>query len=120
MSRTKSAFWGSISSQVFMIISMLLTIIITPLVLKYLDKEEYGFYTILFQLVGYLSMLDFGLSVAIARSLAANRGEDENSKQAINRIISTSFFTYSVLGILVIIIGICLIPFIPHIFKMSG
>ena len=42
MSRAKSAFWGSVSSQVFMIITMLLTVVITPLVLKFLDKEEYG------------------------------------------------------------------------------
>lgn len=119
MSRAKSAFWGSVSSQLFMIISMLLSIIITPLILKFLNKEEYGFYTILFQIVGYLTMLDFGLGGAIARFLAANRGEEDSSKLAINKIISTSFFTYSVLGALVILAGFCLTPLIPQFINMG-
>ena len=97
MSRTKSAFLGSISSHVFMILNMLISIVVTPLILKFLDNEEYGFYVILFQIIGYLSILDLGLGGALTRSLASNRGEDETSKLAINKIISTSFFTYSFL-----------------------
>jgi O-antigen/teichoic acid export membrane protein len=119
MSRTKSAFWGSVSSQMFMIISMLLSVVVTPLILKFLNKEEYGFYTILFQIIGYLSMLDFGLGSAITRSLAANRGEDKTSQTAINKIISTSFFTYSFLGAIVIIVGLFFTPYVPHFFKMA-
>jgi O-antigen/teichoic acid export membrane protein len=119
MSRAKSAFWGSVSSQVSMIIFMLLSVAFTPLILKFLNKEEYGFYTILFQIIGYISILDFGLGGAIARSLAANRGEDEKSKLAINKIISTSFFTYSFLGIIVIIVGLFFTPYVPSFFKMD-
>src|SRR5690349_7781918 len=111
MSRVKSALWGSISSQVSMIILMLLSIVITPLILKFLDKEAYGFYIVLIQFIGYLSMLELGLGGAISRSLAANRGEDEASKTAVNKIVSTSFFTYSVLRTIVIVGGICLAPF---------
>jgi O-antigen/teichoic acid export membrane protein len=120
MSRAKSAFLGSISSHVFMIINMLISIIVTPLILKFLDKEEYGFYVILFQIIGYLSMLDFGLAGAITRSLASNRGEDDVSKLAINKIISTSFFTYSLLGVVVIVIGFCFAPFMPQYFEMQS
>lgn len=119
MSRVKSAFWGSISSQLFMIMNMLLSIVITPLILKFLNKEEYGFYTILFQIVGYLMMLDFGLSGAIARSLASNRGNDSSSQNTINKIISTSFFTYSFFGLIIILIGVLLSPTIPHNFNMG-
>ncbi len=120
MSRAKSAFLGSISSHVFMILNMLISIVVTPLILKFLDKEEYGFYVILFQIIGYLSILDLGLGGSVTRSLASNRGEDETSKQAINKIISTSFFTYSFLGAIVIILGFCLAPFMPHYFKMQA
>ena len=120
MSRLKSAFWGSVSSQVFMVFSMLLGMVTTPFILKFLDKEEYGLSTILFQIVGYLSMFDFGLGSAVARYLATSRGEDEASQAAVNRIISTSFFTYSVLGILVIIAGISAAPFLPNFFDMDA
>jgi O-antigen/teichoic acid export membrane protein len=120
MSRVKSAFLGSISSHVFMIMNMLISILVTPVILKYLNKEEYGFYVILFQIIGYLSMLDFGLAGAITRSLASNRGEDQESKLAINKIISTSFFTYSFFGAIVIILGFCFAPFMPRYFQMES
>ncbi|KAA5548782.1 oligosaccharide flippase family protein [Adhaeribacter rhizoryzae] len=120
MSRVKSAFWGSVSSQLFMVISMLLGMVTTPFILKFLDKEEYGLSTILFQIVGYLSMFDFGLGSAVARYLATSRGEDEATQTSVNRIISTSFFTYSILGILVIVAGISLSPFLPQFFEMNA
>ena len=102
-----------------MILNMLSSIVVTPLILKFLNKEEYGFYVILFQIIGYLSILDLGLGGAVTRSLASNRGDDESSKLAINKIISTSFFTYSFLGAIVIILGFCLAPFMPQYFKMQ-
>lgn len=103
-----------------MVISMLLGMVTTPFILKFLDKEEYGLSTILFQIVGYLSMFDFGLGSAVARYLATSRGEDEASQTAVNRIISTSFFTYSVLGIIVIIAGVSFSPFLPQFFQMNS
>ena len=102
-----------------MILNMLISIVVTPLILKFLDKEEYGFYVILFQIIGYLSILDLGLGGAVTRSLASNRGEDETSKLAINKIISTSFFTYSFLGAIVIILGFSFAPFMPQYFRMQ-
>ena len=119
MSRSKSAFLGSLSSQAYMIISMLLSIVVTPLILKFLNKEEYGLYAVLFQIVSYLSMLDFGLGAAIARFLASNRGNDETSQLATNRVISTSFFTYSSLGVLVVIVSILFAPHVPKFLKIT-
>jgi O-antigen/teichoic acid export membrane protein len=120
MSRARAAFLGSISSQVFMVVNMLLGIIITPILLKFLNKEEFGLSTVIFQLVGYINMLDFGLGNAMSRNLAANRGDDENSKITVNKIMSTTFFTFSVIGALVIIGGLSLSPFIPELFEMRG
>lgn len=119
MSRIKSAFWGSVSSQVFMMLSLLLSMITIPLFLKYLNKEEYGLYTTLFQVIGYLAIFDFGLGHAITRYLAANPGTDEGSELAINKVMSTSFFTYSLLGLLVMIIGAGFSQYIPEVFHTS-
>jgi O-antigen/teichoic acid export membrane protein len=120
MSRFKSAFWGSVSSQVFMIIYMLLAMGTTPLILKYLNKEEYGLSTVIFQIIGYLSMFDFGLGSAVGRYLAATRGDDEEAQMAMNRVISTSFFSYGLLGVVVCFIGIGFSPFVPAFFQMDA
>lgn len=119
MSRAKSALLGSVSSQVFMIFGMFLSIAVTPLILQYLNKEEYGLYTTLFQIIGYLSIFDFGLGAAIARSLAAHRADNLESKIAINKIISTSFFTYFAVGALITFGGMALAPYFGSVFQMS-
>ncbi len=120
MSRAKAAFLGSISSQVFMIVNMLLGIVLTPLILKFLNKEEFGLSTVIFQLVGYINMLDFGLGNAMSRQLAAHRGDDEESKMMVNRIMSTCFFTYSVIGAFVILAGVSFSLFMPDFFHTQG
>lgn len=119
MARSKATFLGFFSSQVFMIINMLLAMVTTPMILKFLNKEEYGLYTILFQIMGYLTLFDFGLGSAIARTLAATRGDDEKSRTFFNKVISTSFYTYLILGAFVIVIGVCLSPLLPDFFHMS-
>ena len=119
MSRIKSAFWGSLSSQVYMIISLALSMVTIPIFLKFLNKEEYGLYTILFQVIGYLSIFDFGLGSAITRYLAANPGKDEEAELAVNKVISTSFFTYSILGLLVVAVGIYFSVHVPTLFNVS-
>jgi O-antigen/teichoic acid export membrane protein len=102
-----------------MVFSMLLSIVVTPLILKFLNKEEFGLYMTLFQIISYLFLFDFGLGAAISRNLAAHRGSDPDSKMSVNKIISTSFFTYSVLGIIVIVCGVSFAPFIADFFRMS-
>ncbi|WP_162303788.1 oligosaccharide flippase family protein [Paracnuella aquatica] len=102
-----------------MIISMLMAMITTPLVLKFLDKEEYGLSTILFQIVSYLSLLDFGLGAAVSRFLATTRGNDEDAQHNMNKIISTAFYIYTALGVLVLIIGLSFAPMIPRFFDMK-
>lgn len=119
MSRTKSAFLGSVSSQLFSILALVLSMVATPLILKVLNKEEYGLVSILMQVISYLTLFDFGLGAAISRSLAANRGEDDTSKTAVNKIISTSFIIYSLLGLLVMITGCLFAPYVPQVFKMA-
>src|SRR5215203_2757425 len=116
MSRLKSAFWGSVSSQAFMIISLALSMVTIPLFFKFLNKEEYGLYTVLFQVIGYLAIFDFGLGHAITRYLAANRDNEEGSEVAIDKVMSTSFYTYSALGLLTIVIGIMFSQYVPEIF----
>jgi O-antigen/teichoic acid export membrane protein len=102
-----------------MIMTMLVAMISTPFILKFLNKEEYGLSTILFQIVSYLSLLDFGLGNAVSRFLATTRGNDEASRMSMNKIVSTSFYIYSVLGGFVILVGLSLASYLPRIFDMD-
>ncbi|WP_210519754.1 lipopolysaccharide biosynthesis protein [Hymenobacter terricola] len=118
ISRTKAAFWGTVSTQAFTIISMLVAIISTPLMVKYLDKDAYGLSIIFFQIVNYLALFDFGLSSAVIRNLALHRGDDEHNRMMVNRIMSTGVLVAAAFGLLVTLIGIGFAPLLPRIYNL--
>jgi|GEM_PF-1062790 len=101
----KSVFWGSVSSQVYLIITMLVNLAVIPFTISYLDKEQYGFALVIMQLFGYFLILDFGLGNSLARFLSLHREQNEENKKAINQIISTGFFIYLLIGLLVLLCG---------------
>ncbi|GAA4373028.1 oligosaccharide flippase family protein [Hymenobacter koreensis] len=118
VARAKPAFWGAVSSQVFTIVSMLVSIISTPLMVKYLDKEEYGLSILFFQIIGYLALFDFGLSTALIRQLSVHRGEDELARITLNRIATTGLYVSAVLGGAVTLLGFGFAPFVPSLFNL--
>lgn len=101
----KSVFWGSVSSQAYLIITMLVNLAVIPFTINHLDKEQYGFALVIMQLFGYFLILDFGLGNSLARFLSLHREQNEENKKAINQIISTGFFIYLLIGLLVLLCG---------------
>ncbi len=119
VSRSKSALSGALVAQVFTILSMLLAVFSTPYMLKYLDKEEYGISILLFQILSYLSLFDFGLSTAVIRSMSLIKADDDASMQSqLNSLISTSFFFSLFLGVVVLLLVCLTSPFMPSAFNI--
>lgn len=90
------------------------------MMLRYLDSEAYGLSILFFQILGYLSLMDFGLSTAVIRSMSLYQPneEDDSVQVALNRIISTSLFFSTGLGLIILLIVVALIPFVGHMFTM--
>ncbi|WP_299285165.1 oligosaccharide flippase family protein [uncultured Mucilaginibacter sp.] len=120
MSRANSALKGIISSQVFMVINLLLNLFSTPFIIHHLNAQVYGLSIIIFQIVGYLGIFDFGLTSGMVRYLATARGESEEAISNSRKIISTSFIIYAFLGVIVSVIGIGLAPFASMAFKITN
>lgn len=120
VSRSRSALLGTISSQAFTIILMLVSIISTPLMIRYLDKEEYGLSILFFQVIGYLALFDFGLGAAVIRHLTLHRGEDEYNQLMVNRIMSTGTLVAGGLGLVITLIGFFFAPFVPTIYHLRA
>jgi len=120
ISRTKSAFWGILSTQAFTIISMVVSIVSTPLMVRYLNKDAYGLSIIFFQIVNYLALFDFGLSTAVIRKLALHRGDDEYNRLMVNKIMSTGVLVAAVFGLFVTLVGIGFAPLLPRVYNLSA
>ena len=118
VSRTGAAFWGTLSTQVFTIISMLVSIISTPLMVRYLDKDAYGLSILFYQIINYLSLFDFGLSTAVNRNLALHRGDDEYNRDMVNKIMSTGVLMSVGFAVLVTVVGVIFAPYLPELYKL--
>ena len=87
-----------------------------PLVVRYLDKEEIGLWAIVSQAVGYLLWMDLGIGVAAGRKLAeAVANEDRIELDSWWTTICTAL---TVLGLLLLIVGMALIPGFIHFFNV--
>jgi O-antigen/teichoic acid export membrane protein len=118
MNRTKSAFIGAISSQIFTVSAIFLNLATTPFILRHLDSSIYGLSIIIFQITTYLGMFDFGLTAGVERFLAGTRDDSQEAKNRIQKIISTSFIVYAIMGLIVVVVGSIFAPFVAEIFEI--
>lgn len=91
---------GTILSYVNLGIGNLIPLVYTPIMLHMLGKSEYGLYTLANSVVGYLSLLSFGIGGTIVRYLAKARAEGDREEE--RRIIGLFLKIYSVLALLVL------------------
>ncbi len=94
---------GTILSYVNLVIGNIVPIFYTPIMLEMLGQSEYGLYTLAHSVVGYLSLLSFGIGGTIVRYLAKARAENNRSEE--EKIFGLFINIYSVLAVLVLVVG---------------
>ena len=67
---------GSIITYINLIISTIIPLLYTPIMLRMLGKAEYGLYGIANSVIGYLTLLNFGLGSAVNRYVIKFKVED--------------------------------------------
>lgn len=77
--------------------------IYTPIMLRLLGQSEYGLYSLANSVVGYLSLLSFGLGSTIVRYVAKYRAE--GNKEQEEKVVGLFISMYSALALLVLIAG---------------
>lgn len=81
----------------------LIPFIYTPIMLRMLGQSEYGLYSLANSVVGYLSLLGFGLGSTIVRYVAKYRAE--GNKEQEEKVIGLFIVMYSALSLLVLVGG---------------
>ncbi len=97
---------GAILSYMSIIISSLVALIYVPIMIRYMGQSEYGLYSLVASVIGYLTVLDLGFGNAIivytSKYRATNKKEEE-------KILHGMFFIiYTIIGFVTAIIGIIL------------
>lgn len=95
---------GAALSFTSIFLTNIIGLVITPFIIKSLGSSEYGLYTMIGALIGYLSVLDFGLNNTVIRYVAKYRAESDY--QGEQNFLAHSFIMYGVISLLIIVVGI--------------
>lgn len=108
---------GAILSYLTIGCTMISSLIFTPILIALLGQKEYGLYSLMIVIVGYLSILDLGLGNAIIRYIARNRAAaDKTLEASLNGFFLRLFIG---IGCLSLLIGFFLFSHVDHIFGQS-
>lgn len=108
---------GALLSYVSLVINNFLGIVYTPFLLSKLGQSEYGLYSLITQIIGYLTVLDLGFGNAIVVYTAKYRakGEKENEEKLHGMFI----IIFCVIGVVASLIGLTLYFNVNNLFGSS-
>lgn len=98
--------------------SILVGLFLTPYIVSRVGIERYAVWSLVSVITGYFSLFDFGIGISFVKYMAEFFARKEYER--VNRIISTGFVFYSLLGGLILAIAaVCINP-LTGIFKVPS
>ena len=85
---------GSILSYVVIILNILVGLIYTPIMIRIMGQSEYGTYSLISSIIGYLTVLDLGFGNAII--IYTSRYRAKNQVQEQYKLNGMFFIIYSI------------------------
>ena len=95
---------GAIISYINLLIGNIIPFIYTPIMLRLLGQAEYGLYGIAQSVMGYISLLNFGVGGTIVRYLSKYRAEGNREQEA--RVAGLFVKVYTVVCGLILVAGL--------------
>jgi len=87
-----------------------------PLALHYLGKEQFGLWALAQQILGYLMLLDLGVSSAISRFIANHKDDVNGGSYA--SLLLTGAIVFAIQGLLIASAGLAFSFFAPVLFAV--
>ena len=95
---------GAFLSYITIILTNGIGLLLTPFMISKLGDSEYGLYTLIGSLIGYISVLDFGLTNTIVRFVAKYRAKKDRTGE--ENFLATTMLIYGVISTIIVIAGI--------------
>ncbi|TCN24166.1 O-antigen/teichoic acid export membrane protein [Mesobacillus foraminis] len=98
-------------------VNVIIALLYTPILIRLLGQSEYGLYSLIGSIAGYLSIMDLGLGNAIVRYTARNRALGD--KVIESKLNGMFLLLYTVIGLLTVVVGAVIFNSIDQIFGAS-
>ncbi len=120
MAKDKSSrelYWGVTLSYLTTFVSLGVSLLLTPIIIRKLGQSDYGLYEAIGSFVNYLAVLDLGFGAVVTRYTA--KYENEGDFEARDKFLYTCRNIYLVLCGVVLLLGTILFFFIDKAFGAS-
>lgn len=87
---------NSMSGALLLVVQIVIAFVFTPFVVETLGNRDYSIWELLLGLVGYLGILDLGVTPAVVRFVAHAEGRDD--LKDLNRVFNTCLVTMLIMG----------------------
>lgn len=108
---------GAILSYGVIGLNMLVGIVYTPFLIRMLGQAEYGLYSIIYNFMNYLTVMDMGFGNAII--IYTSRYINENNKEKQDKLHGMFFVIYCIIGLLATLLGFVLYSNVTLLFENS-
>lgn len=100
IAKGRSLIKGSTLGMIEFLASMIVTIAMTPFIIRSLGDSMYGLWILVGSFLGYYGLMDFGLNYAVQRFLSRAIGAKDNVDA--DKIINTSLALFTFLGMVIL------------------
>ncbi|MBL8604388.1 MAG: oligosaccharide flippase family protein [Myxococcales bacterium] len=97
---------------------LIISVVMTPFLVRRLGDEGYGIIALISGLVGYHGILYFGLGAAVVKFVAEHHAKED--REALDETVSTIFTIYLAIGVLWLILSLLLAPVLPGLFHLPA
>lgn len=105
--------FNTLSNYGRMLLGLAITIFLTRIIFLGLTREEYGLWAVMWSIFGYSLLFDFGFGAAVQKYTSETKVTQEWDKY--NRLVSTIFFNYTFLAVIVFVLAFVLGFNLKHI-----
>lgn len=113
----KKMFTGSVLRVLSLGSTVLISFFMMPFLVHNLGNEQYGLWLVVAAIVGFYGFFDLGITTAVGKYAAASVGKEDY--EDVNRIINTSFFLFTGIGIIIVLLSVTLSAF-STMFESGG
>lgn len=108
---------GAILSYISIGLTNVIGLVITPFIVKSLGDSEYGLYSLIGALIGYLTVMDLGLNNTIIRYVSKFRAEKDIEGE--QQFLGTTMIIYFFISFLVLCVGLLFYINLERMFGQS-
>jgi O-antigen/teichoic acid export membrane protein len=95
---------------------VLVGLFLSPFLLHWLGDTAFGIWVLIFSITGYYGLFDLGIRSSVVRYVSKFTATDDVEDLA--KLINTSLFTYSCIGVFSLLVTVFLSFYVDHIFKI--